>query len=269
MTSGDADSPSRHPLVVALRALLRVTHGNLGRATRGAVRDAAISAHQAALQGSMGVHDVAAEQRDELQHKLQVCGSGEHSESVRLVWDTLILAREAPRDEGLDLDEMEELVLAHLLAFPEILAQSLVVNLFQQVHLGQSFLHEEERTIDVNAVLRELQPRLEKHKATSLRIAEQCCAHLQTRSETLADKLLRRMDLDGDGFVGESEFFTAAVHALALEVENLAVSVGVKQLLNESSFADDFHEDCSLKIDMTESAELLRRGHGKHLGAKF
>ncbi|CAE6927054.1 unnamed protein product [Symbiodinium natans] len=242
MTSGETDDPSRHPLVVALRALLRATHGNPGRAARDTVRDAAISAHQAAKQGSLGAHDVAAWQRGELQDKLEAFQSGQHLESVSLVWDTLVLARDAPRDEGLDLEEVEELVLAHLVAFPDVLAQSLVVSLFQQVHLGQSFLHEAERAIDVTAVLKELQPQLDKHKATALRVAEQCCTHLQSRSETLASNLLKRMDLDGDGFVGESEFLASAVHALALEVENLAVSVGVPQLMSDESFSDDFHE---------------------------
>mmetsp|Transcript_13476 Transcript_13476/g.32139 ORF Transcript_13476/g.32139 Transcript_13476/m.32139 type:complete len:100 (+) Transcript_13476:695-994(+) len=87
-----------------------------------------------------------------------------------------------------------------------------------------------------------MQPRLETHKATALEIAGQCCAHLRDRSETLATKLLGRLDLDGDGFVGESDFLNGCLHGLAIEVENLALSVGLQQLLANESFADDFHE---------------------------
>ncbi|CAJ1344062.1 unnamed protein product [Effrenium voratum] len=156
--------------------------------------------------------------------------------------DTLVLSRELPRAEGLDFEEIEELVLAHLLAFPDFLADALVMNFLRQVQLGQSFLHAEDQRINVAAVLQQLQPQLEKHKATAAAIAAECCRHLQDRSETLAGKLLSRMDLDNDGFVGEQDFLKSAVHALALEVENVAVSAGVQQLLKDESFADDFHE---------------------------
>ncbi|CAJ1344060.1 unnamed protein product [Effrenium voratum] len=255
----DEDDPARHPLVVAMRALLRASHGQSGRAIRSAVREAAALAHEVATCGSLGEHDAALSHRESLDG-LEADASSVESE-LRLVWDTLVLSRELPRAEGLDFEEIEELVLAHLLAFPDFLADALVMNFLRQVQLGQSFLHAEDQRINVAAVLQQLQPQLEKHKATAAAIAAECCRHLQDRSETLAGKLLSRMDLDNDGFVGEQDFLKSAVHALALEgtvplhlkagqrtsspdgqVENVAVSAGVQQLLKDESFADDFHE---------------------------
>lgn len=244
MMAGATDDPARHPLVVAMRALLRALHDQHGRVVRRSLKDAAILAHEASRNGSLGEHDAAAENRQELEDKLEAVDShGDGAESeLQLLWDTAILSRESPEAHGMDVEELEDLVLAYLVAFPDVLADELVMNLFRQVQLGQNILHAEERHINVGAVLEQMKPCLERHKGTAARIAAECCAHLQTRSETLAAKLLVRMDLDGDGFVGEEEFRKTMVPAMALEVENLAISVGVQQLLKEENFADDFHQ---------------------------
>eukprot|EP00434_Breviolum_minutum_P014821 symbB.v1.2.013069.t1/scaffold907.1/size153227/14 len=205
--------------------------------------------HEAAMTGSMGEHHVATSKREELGDKLEaVDGSCSAESELKLLWDTAILCRESPQEQGLDVDEVEDLVLAHLLVFPEFLQDALVMNLFRQVQLGQSFLHSEEQHINVAAVLEQMKPRLEAHKAIAAQIAKECCDHLQTHSESLALKLLKQMDLDCDGFVCEEEFLKTMVHAIAVEVENMAVSVGVQQLLKEERFADDFHQADTCKL---------------------
>ncbi|CAJ1398436.1 unnamed protein product [Effrenium voratum] len=177
----DEDDPARHPLVVAMRALLRASHGQSGRAIRSAVREAAALAHEVATCGSLGEHDAALSHRESLDG-LEADASSVESE-LRLVWDTLVLSRELPRAEGLDFEEIEELVLAHLLAFPDFLADALVMNFLRQVQLGQSFLHAEDQRINVAAVLQQLQPQLEKHKATAAAIA----AEQLLKDESFAD----------------------------------------------------------------------------------
>merc|ERR1712232_640818 len=101
--------------------------------------------------------------------------------------------------------------------------------------LGQCMLASDDRHLDMGAVIRTMEPKLHMHKETFARIAEECCSHLMTRSESLASKLHKRLDLDGDGFVSEEEFMKAAPDAIALELENLAHSVGSESLLNDES----------------------------------
>ncbi|CAK9005772.1 unnamed protein product [Durusdinium trenchii] len=216
--------------------------GQSGPCVRRTLKDAAILAHAAASSGSLGMHDAAAKHREELEDKLEAVDASDPLSELKLVWDTILLHRDSPQEEGLDVEEVEELVLAHLVAFPDFLADDLVMNLFRQVQLGQGFLHAEKQHINVATLLEQMKPRLDRHKVTALNIARECCTHLQTHSETLASKLLLRMDLDGDGYIGEDDFLKCLVHALAVEVENLAISAGVQQLLKEEGFADEFHQ---------------------------
>ena len=255
MAAGEED-PARHPIVIALRALLRASHGQAGRSLHRGVKDAAVLAHEAASNGSIGAHDMAARHREELQEKLQrVDETNLPMSELELLWETMLCSRESPKEEGLDEEEVEELVLAHLVAFPDYLADDLIMNLFRQVQLGQSFLHADEQHIDVGTLLERMQPRLQRHKATAAKIAKESCAHLQMRSELLASKLLLRMDLDGDGLVGKDDFLKSLIHALAVEVENLAISVGVQELMKEEGFADDFHE---AMCDMLQAQEYVQ-----------
>lgn len=220
-------------------------HGASGRELQEAVQDVAWAAHGAASAGAVGNHDSAAADREELGGQLSEAAgkqSSLHSE-LQLVWDTITLSRESGQEasQGLDLEEVEELVLAHLVAYPEFLGPQVVKSLFRQVSLGQGLLDSGDRLMDVSELARRMKPQLPKHAATAVRIAEECCSHLTNRSEGIAVKLLQRLDLDKDGVVGEDEFLKAATSALAVEVENVALTVGIQSLMNDESFADDFH----------------------------
>merc|ERR1711862_32316 len=148
---------------------------------------------------------------------------------------------------GLGRQEIEDLVLGHLCAYPDFLADRLLTSLMQQVSLGQAMLNsgpndEMEGRIDVEAAERKLRPHLKKHRPLAKAIAQRGCEHLMQKSEMLSVKMLSRMDLNGDGFVTEDEFLTSALHAFAIEVENVLISAGSQQMLENADFADDFHQ---------------------------
>lgn len=240
-----------HPTVQAVRDLLRVTHGPAGRATRDAIEDTAVFAHEAATCGATGDHDAAADFREELGEQLRE-SSGRASPVVQeldRVWKTT-LENLDDGDEGgetaqaatmLHKDGVEELVLAYLCAYPEFLKQVLVKSFIRQVSLGQLLMEKDNRRLDVRELVRNLEPSLAKHEATTDRIANECCAHLTQRSHVIAATLLQHLDLDRDGAVCRSEFLQAAPHAFVLAIENIAVSAGVQSLMADPDFADDFH----------------------------
>lgn len=246
-------APEKHPLAIALRALLRASHGPAGRSLRDAVEDSAASLHGVASSGASGDTSTAADYNQELKAQLDqgVSGSSALASELGLVWETIILARDPGETGGLCVEEVEEIVLAHLLVYREFLSPALVKGLFRRVSLGQCMLAADDRHLDVGAVMRSMAPQLHRHKETLDRIAEECCTHLMTRSESLASKLHKRLDLDGDGFVSEEEFLKAAPDAIAVELENLANSVGSESLLNDEDFADDFHMAMGAALGMT------------------
>eukprot|EP00438_Fugacium_kawagutii_P022069 Skav200699 [mRNA] locus=scaffold4825:31428:33809:+ [translate_table: standard] len=52
--AGTTDDPARHPIVVAMRALLRALHGQHRPMATKALQSAAIVAHEATMNGSLG-----------------------------------------------------------------------------------------------------------------------------------------------------------------------------------------------------------------------
>lgn len=146
----------------------------------------------------------------------------------------------ANEKQSLGMEEVEELVLAHLCEYPAFLAKVLLEAPLHQVGLGQSLMGPGSR-VDMAEVERRLRPNLERHSETAAKVAAEACSHLLGRSETLACKLFSRMDLDQDGFISRDEFLRAAPHALAIEVENVAIGAGVQALLTDPDYSDDFH----------------------------
>jgi hypothetical protein len=146
-------------------------------------------------------------------------------------------------DEGqrFGMEEVEELVLAHLCEYPQFLTEVLLVAPLEQVGLGQGFMSPGDRQVDMAEVRRRLSPNLARHRDTAVKMASEACSHLMDKSETLASKLFLRLDLDRDGSISRDEFLRAAPHALALEVENPAIGAGVQALLLDPEYADDFH----------------------------
>jgi len=146
----------------------------------------------------------------------------------------------ANENQPLGMEEVEEFVLAHLCEYPAFLALVLLEAPLHQVGLGQSLMGPGSR-IDMAEVRRRLRPNLQRHRETAARVASEACSHLLARSETLACKLFSRMDLDQDGCISRDEFLRAAPHALAVEVENVAIGAGVQALLADPEYSDDFH----------------------------
>mmetsp|Transcript_702 Transcript_702/g.2231 ORF Transcript_702/g.2231 Transcript_702/m.2231 type:complete len:270 (+) Transcript_702:93-902(+) len=247
-----------HPLVVAMRQLLGAMHGQQGRGLRGSIEDAAILAHGTASSGAEGDHETAAEGREDLQEQLAEAEDkqGLFRPQLREVWDAALACRdeEASPNAPATLGEadVEELVLAHLCAFPEFLGRTLVRRLVQQVALGQGFLDAEDKHLDVSILLRHLDPHLPSFLALSNHIAEESCKHLIQRSESMASRALRTLDLDRDGVVCEAEFLKAAPHAFALEIENVAVQAAVAALLGNPDFADVFHPAMAHALHIVE-----------------
>lgn len=137
--------------------------------------------------------------------------------------------------------DIEELVLAHLCEYPPFLAEALLDEPLRRLNVGQGLAVPGAGSFDIPEVRKRLAPQLPRHRDTAARIASEACSHCLQRSEKLAGKVLARLDLNKDGVVTRDEFLKAAPHALALEVENVALSVGMEALLGDPEFADDFH----------------------------
>lgn len=139
------------------------------------------------------------------------------------------------------MEEVEELVLAHLCEYPPFLTDLLLDAPLHQIATGQGIMAPGDRQIDIAEVSKRLAPCLDRHRSTATKIASETCSHLLRSSETMAAKLFNRLDLDSDGVVSRDEFLRAVPHALALEVENVAIGAGVQALLKDPEYADDFH----------------------------
>lgn len=145
------------------------------------------------------------------------------------------------QDEALHVEELEELVLAFLCAYPATCADELLDVPLRQIALGQRLLEPEARRIKVMDARCRLAPRLERHRALAKRIAEEACTHMMNRSENLAAALLKTMDLNSDGLVSHDEFVRTAPAAIAVELENMILSASTEALLADPDFQDDFH----------------------------
>jgi len=254
--SGEDDA--EHPIAIAARKFLEVSHGKPGKEVRYLVEDAAPFAYQAAFNGALGNHDLAEDSRDELGEQLTNSASvlAPLQKELRSLWSALTSCHSEGAGAGyssarLEKEAIEDLVLGHLCAYSEYLQKDLVKGLVQQVGLGQGLMDSSDRHVDMSLLLQHLKPSLAKHSETTGRIATESCNHLMTRSETLAEKLLLRLDLNKDGYVSEEEFMSAAPHALAIEIENLAMSAGVQSLIADVDFADDFHMAMAAAMGIT------------------
>jgi len=234
-----------HPAVAALRRLLAATYGDAGGTLHASLNGgAAQAAFGVASCGAVADHNSAQGHREELAEELSAAmdGAGDLIPALQEVWIAVV----GPADgdvasNNLGHEEAEELVLAHLCAYPLFLSRTLIRRLVQQVSCGQGLLHAADRHLDTQRLMQSLEPRMLTHQPLADRIALECCGHLLKRSSELATKLLQRLDIDNDGVVSESDFLRSAQHALALEVENVAVAAGVQALLADPDFADDFH----------------------------
>lgn len=224
----------------------------------GAVEDASLMAYAAVTSGVQGDNESAADFRQELCDQLSTCEDLAReqqplSRELGALWVAVLDCRggeggSAAGPVVLDKEDVEEVVLAHLLVLPEFLARSLVRRLVQQISLGQSLLFlpgaaaaAGEGRLDMKVLARSLEPHASVLDALAARTAQECCSHLMERSEILATKLLRTLDRDGDGVVSETDFIAALPHGLALDVENAAISAAIPVLLGVDEFADIFH----------------------------
>lgn len=258
----DEFDPSSHPLVVSARNLLERMRSVAAGGAAEPMQEAAFAAYGAVSSGAMGDFESSAQYREELPERLAEAETSwsRLERPLRELWAAII----ACRDEGeacapeapvlLGREEVEELVLATLTAYPPFLAEDLPRELLRQVSLGQGLLPSEDRHIDLDVARRELEPRLEAHRGTAAQIATVCCEHLVQRSELLAVKLLQRMDLDHDGCISEDEFMRAAPYALMIEVQNVAISAGTQEMIANPEFADDFHSAVAVALGITADA---------------
>eukprot|EP00929_Paragymnodinium_shiwhaense_P022323 TRINITY_DN14292_c0_g2_i1.p1 TRINITY_DN14292_c0_g2~~TRINITY_DN14292_c0_g2_i1.p1 ORF type:complete len:302 (+),score=96.90 TRINITY_DN14292_c0_g2_i1:95-1000(+) len=267
------DPGTSHPVVLAMRDLFKALHNSAnGRNLTESVGKAAGLAHDASFCGAAGDHDGMRENREELVERLDTTERrGKRLEpQLKKVYQAVretsveVGADAAPSPAaaaGLGRQEVEDLVLGHLCAYPDFLAERLLTSLLQQVALGQAMLNaggdEMEGRIDVEAAERKHRPQLSRHRPLAKSIAKHSCERLMEKSEMLAVRLLHRMDFDGDGVVSEEEFLAAALHALAVEIENVLVSTGSRQMLESEDFADDFHQAMAvgMGIDIAPSNE--------------
>lgn len=242
--------PLSHPLVCAARKLLQEMRSLSDGEAAEPMEGAAFAAYGAASCGAMGDHASSAVYRAELPARLGDAETRFRQLALPLheTWSEIIACRmEGDADAGaetpvlLGRDDVEELVLAALTAYPPFLADALPRELLRRVSLGQGLLRPDERHIDLELARQELEPRLYVHHETATRVAAVCCEHLVQRSDTLAVNMLRRLDLDQDGSVSEDDFMRAAPCALMIEVEDVALSAGVEAMLADPAFADDFH----------------------------
>jgi len=254
----DGADAANHPVALAARRLLIVTHGKVGRGLRDVVADAAPFAYQAAYNGALGNHESADEGREDLCQQLSETESAlaPLEPELRALWNALVAChcedvQGSTSNALLDVEAIEDLVLGHICAYPDFLEGSLVKGLVQHVALGQGLLDESDRRVDMHEFLRHFKPCVPNHSKIVARISSECCDHLMRRSETIASKLLLTLDSDGDGKINLVEFLRGLPHGLALEIENVAVSVGVKSLLADPDFSDDFHTAMAAAMGIT------------------
>jgi len=249
----------QHPAVAALRRLLTATHGEVGESLHESLSGgAAQAAYNIVSCGVAADHNSALAHREELSEELNAATdkAGDLIPALQEVWITVVGPAEgetAPNNLG--PEETEELVLAYLCACPLFLSRILIRRLVQQVSCGQGLLHADDRHLDTQRLLQSLEPCMLTHQPLADRIALESCSHLLQRSAELATKLLQRLDLDGDGIVSESDFLRGAHHALALEVENIAVAAGVQALLADPGFTDDFHPAMADALSILPASE--------------
>eukprot|EP00928_Gymnodinium_smaydae_P012791 TRINITY_DN14666_c0_g1_i1.p1 TRINITY_DN14666_c0_g1~~TRINITY_DN14666_c0_g1_i1.p1 ORF type:complete len:301 (+),score=77.92 TRINITY_DN14666_c0_g1_i1:70-972(+) len=258
------DGPERHPLVVAMKALLKTVHGPRGGRLGEAVQEAASLAHDAVSAGASGDLEHFAAGREPLDDALETAERRNNrlEGQLKSVWAEALAATAAADSDttapqparALGVAEVEELALAHLCAYPEFLSETLLTALLQQVTLGQALLETGSRGIDATKARRFLQQRLPRHRPKAATIAAASCEHLMAKSETIAVRLLQRMDLDGDGVVNEKEFCRTAINALTVEVQNVALAAGTQSLLSDVDFADDFHEAMAHSMGLDDVA---------------
>eukprot|EP00747_Dinoflagellata_sp_TGD_P168472 gnl/TRDRNA2_/TRDRNA2_194920_c0_seq1.p1 gnl/TRDRNA2_/TRDRNA2_194920_c0~~gnl/TRDRNA2_/TRDRNA2_194920_c0_seq1.p1 ORF type:complete len:260 (+),score=59.83 gnl/TRDRNA2_/TRDRNA2_194920_c0_seq1:70-849(+) len=232
---GDDGTPVSHPALPAMRRFLQA-----GAASAAATANAATAGANAAAAGSgpdraTAAAAAAAEVRSDIEPTVVelwavITAGGEDEEG-----------QATPAVESLGLEEVEELVLAHLCEYPAFLADVLLEAPLRQVALGQAFLAADDRRLDAAEARRRLAPNLLRHRETAARIASEACTHLMRRSEDLAKQVLRAADLDGDGVVSYQEFAHAVRNALVVIIENPALAAGVEALLADPNYGDDFH----------------------------
>lgn len=228
-TTKTTHSPSDHPAVEAMSRYLMAPKPDLSIAAN--------VAHSCAQEGADARLGLSSSEPGEL-----VAFVDEALRDVSLDPAPLEdLWRVLAHTEALHMDELEEMVLAFLCAYPVTLASELLDAPLRQIALGQQLLEPEARHIKVTEARCRLSPRLERHRALAEQIAEEACTHMMQRSEILAATLLKRMDLNSDGCVTHDEFLRAAPTAIAVELQNIVLSASTEALLANPDFQDDFH----------------------------
>lgn len=254
--SADTD-PQDNPKVVAVRALLQKLSLSQAKSTGGIVQlvgAVAKCAHKTAEKSSDTPSETAVAQID---GKLGVANdriTGFFAKEIAAIWAALTIDEE-DGTEFLGLEEIEELVLAYLVALPNFLTESLLWSQMRHLSLGQSLVAPGDRKWDMVKAEEYFRPKLERHQDLARTVASETCANLLARSEQLAGVLFKRMDLDGDGVVGTNDFSSAVLNCLTVEIENVAISAGGETMMQDPDFADDVH--MAMGVAMGCAAESL------------
>eukprot|EP00746_Dinoflagellata_sp_MGD_P143659 gnl/MRDRNA2_/MRDRNA2_76458_c0_seq1.p1 gnl/MRDRNA2_/MRDRNA2_76458_c0~~gnl/MRDRNA2_/MRDRNA2_76458_c0_seq1.p1 ORF type:complete len:306 (+),score=74.53 gnl/MRDRNA2_/MRDRNA2_76458_c0_seq1:67-918(+) len=237
----DSTSPLDNPKVVAVRGLLKKLSLSQAKSSGGVgqlVGAVAKGAHKAALIESPSEKTV-----EQLDSRLGTANEriiGFFSEEIKALWAALMIDEEEGL-EALGMEQVEELVLAYLVALPEFLTESLLWSQLRHVSLGQTLMAPDQRRWDMDKAHNYFRAKLDRHRDLAANVADETCAMLLLRSEHLAGALLKRMDLDGDGVVGQTDFSVGVLNSLSLEIENVALSTGSETLMRNPDFSDDVH----------------------------
>jgi len=246
---GEQSTPEtldEHLVVKAVSSLLSESlQGRSARHWRSAPDDFASATYGTIISQVLEPGPESQEQRVALEECLEEEGDGlakPLQPRIKDVWEALLACSEhqAAESRRLGLEDMEELVLAHLHSFPAHLGRSLIGRLVQQLVLGQS-LADGDGKLRAAELLQALSPHLPQLLPIAREVASATCDHLTAKSDVLAAKLMQKLDPDKDGLVQEKDFLERALDVLNLEVENVAVGVALPALLKNADFADIFH----------------------------
>jgi len=230
-----------HPVLPIMRQYLEASAAAARGSGEALLSKAAGPVATAALDSRVATQEALARQLEKPLAAFAEADNGTQTEveqHLRGIWAAIAGDEQ---EETMGQEEVEELVLAHLCEYPPFLASTLLVAPLRHLALGQSFMAPGDSQMDLAIASQRLAPCLSRHKSAAWKVAHETCELLLKRSMVLAGKLFLRLDLDKDGKVTLQEFLQAAPHALALEVENVALSAGVQALLANPDFADDFH----------------------------